>query len=193
MLIEQGKLGTATFSDCSKYRYTLDRPLESYTDAIGRVSFLMLNPSTASADKNDPTVAKCCRYALAAGATELTVINIFAYRSTDPEALKTAEDPIGQGNDQYILDVVSQSTMTICAWGKHGDILNRGRALTKMLLDNGLGERLYYLHLNGDGSPGHPLYLPLANVPQKWAAAKDYANATGNKKRTTKSRSPISP
>ncbi len=181
MIPERGLLGTAVFSDCYSYRYTLDRHLPFCGDDIGRIAFLMLNPSTATSDNNDPTVAKCCTYASAAGGTFLTVVNIFAFRSTDPDVLKTVDDPIGPENDSYILNVVSQSTMTICAWGKHGRILKRGAQVVQRLIDNGLSERLYSLHLNGDGSPGHPLYLPLKNTPQKWISAADYVQSENKK------------
>ncbi len=177
MIKEVGKLGTAIFSDCRRYRYLLERPLLTSGDLklAKNINFIMLNPSIATADTNDPTVAKCCQYAMASGGTHLTVINIFAWRSTDPDELKLSEDPIGPDNNQIIIDTVKNSYMTICGWGNHGKLLNRGPSLVNMLLEMNL-DRLFSLKINTKGgmSPGHPLYLSLALKPQRWTEARTY-------------------
>ena len=82
--------------------------------------FLMLNPSTADAIDNDPTVERCLRRALKMGFGGLMVCNTFAYRSTDPEKLYEVEDPVGPENDQIILARARSAGMVICGWGTHG-------------------------------------------------------------------------
>ena len=153
----------ATFSECGLYRYTLMRIWDS-----GRpcVVFLMLNPSTADAITNDPTVERCQRRAVRMGFGGLVVINLFAYRSTDPEALYGLDDPVGSDNDQAILQSASSAGMVICAWGTHGALHGRGAAVRALLRDAGV--TLHYLHLNADGSPAHPLYLPYDLQPSEW-------------------------
>jgi hypothetical protein len=84
--------GRASYDRTRRYRYTLHRRLAG---GAGRLCFCMLNPSTADARVDDPTVRRCVGYALAWGFAELECVNIFALRSTDPRALARADDPVG--------------------------------------------------------------------------------------------------
>ena len=52
----------ALYSTCERYRYALTR---IWDEAGGKVSFVMLNPSTATEVQNDPTVERCERRARA--------------------------------------------------------------------------------------------------------------------------------
>ena len=112
----------ATFSDCRDYRYMLWRQWgEGKT-----ICALMLNPSTADEVVNDPTVERLeCRAKKLTGYGKLIVVNIFAYRATNPESMKRAIDPIGPENDQTILNAIRQSEIVICGWGNHGSHNNR--------------------------------------------------------------------
>ncbi|MHB1702544.1 MAG: DUF1643 domain-containing protein, partial [Acidobacteriaceae bacterium] len=120
----------ATFSPCGKYRYTLWRTWDASKSSC---LFLMLNPSTADEVDNDPTVERCQRRALAMGYGGLVVCNIFAYRSTDPDALYSLDDPVGPGNDAAILEQASRAALVVCGWGKHGALHGRGEAVLAML------------------------------------------------------------
>lgn len=147
-------LSGAKFSDCMRYRYQLWRQW----DPVKRVAvFLMLNPSTADEVDNDPTVERCQRRALQMGCGGLRVVNIFAYRSTDPAALYEQEDPVGPENDAAILDATRDAGIVICAWGKHGNYMGRGLQVMRMLVAAGV--QPHYLQLNQDGTPKHPLYV----------------------------------
>lgn len=170
---EESKIGKAVFSDCDEYRYYLSRKIENQ-EAITfkRIAFLLLNPSTATAEKNDPTISKCCTYARLWGYSDLTVVNIFAYRSTDPKALAKSDDPVGPENDMHILNVAKSVDMVLCAWGLHGKLHDRGKIVTGMLRQNDI--RLYYLELNQDGSPCHPLYKKLDLKPSHWIEADEF-------------------
>lgn len=152
----------ADFSTCEKYRYRLWRRWEDGPS----VAFVMLNPSTADADRNDPTIERCHRRAVSMGFGALEVVNIFAYRATDPKDLKKARKPVGPQNDQILLDCVRRVDMTICAWGSHGDFQDRGNTIRQLLKDNNL--KAHILALTNKGHPRHPLYIPYSTAPTLW-------------------------
>ena len=154
---------TAIYSDCERYRYALTRIWDPQgTKAL----FIMLNPSTATEVQNDPTVERCERRARALGFGAFQVTNIFAWRDTDPKAMRVAADPIGPGNDAAILQGCSWADQIICAWGTHGAHLDRGPSLERTLRQT--GRALYHLGLSKAGHPKHPLYISYAEVPQIW-------------------------
>lgn len=151
----------ARFSVCGKYRYLLWRDWDVTKPAL---TFVMLNPSTADEVKNDPTVERCQRRAIAGGYGRLQVANIFALRSTDPGALYADKDPIGPDNDDAIRNAVKAHGTVICAWGRHGNLYGRGSKVLELLRDAFVMP--HYLVLNKDGTPKHPLYVGY-NVEQK--------------------------
>lgn len=161
-------LCAATFSPCRSWRYTLSRV---WNDGGTRCVFVMLNPSTADETKNDPTVAKCIRYARGWGHGSLLVLNIFAWRSTDPRVLPTLADPIGPENDEAIRAGIAGAARVICAWGKWGRIHGRGPQVLALI--RAAGVTPYALSLNNDGSCAHPLYLPGAATPQPMPDPKE--------------------
>lgn len=147
--------GTALFSPCGLYRYRLSRDW----GAVGnRCLFVMLNPSTADASVNDPTVRRCIGFAQRWGFGALDVANLFAFRTTDPIALYKIDDPVGPENDVHIMGLASAAGRVIVAWGNHGALNGRGAAVIEMLHD--LGVRPRALAVTGAGQPAHPLYLP---------------------------------
>ena len=155
----------ASYSDCENYRYALTRTW----DAAGRrVMFVMLNPSTATEVQNDPTVERCERRARALGFGAFRVTNIFAFRATDPRIMRAAADPVGPENDPTILDGSNWADQIICAWGTHGEFLNRGPQVRARLAAT--GKRLFHLGLTKQGHPRHPLYVAYASSPQEWTA-----------------------
>lgn len=152
----------AIFSDCTKFRYRLWRKWDNGPT----VSFLMLNPSTADENRNDPTIERCHRRAVAMGFGALDVINIFSFRATDPKDLKKAKDPIGPDTNAVILQSARDADMTVCGWGSHGNHLGRDQEIRQLLKDNELAA--HYLTLTSKGQPGHPLYIPYAKTPVFW-------------------------
>jgi hypothetical protein len=144
----------ATFSPCGKYRYYLWR---KWADGLPCAVFMMLNPSTADEVKNDPTVQRCQIRATQMGFGRLVVVNIFALRSTDPAELYKVADPIGPENNRYIIDAILEADLIVCAWGKHGQLKNRGERVLETVRQS--GKIPHALKLNGDGSPAHPLYI----------------------------------
>jgi len=153
----------AEYSDCEAYRYTLTRV---WDEAGQRALFIMLNPSTATELQNDPTVERCERRARALGYGAFRVLNIFAYRATDPRVMRAVADPVGPGNDVAILGSLSWGDRVICAWGTHGAHLGRGPAVEAML--RGAGVPLFHLGLSKAGHPKHPLYIGYTVQPHLW-------------------------
>lgn len=150
----------ARFSPCKRYRYALWRVWDASKPVA---TFVMLNPSTADEVDNDPTVERCQRRALALGMGGLRVANIFAWRSTDPAALYSLDDPIGPGNDEAIVEACRDAGVVICAWGTHGKLLERGDAVARLLLAQGIAPMC--LQVNADGTPKHPLYVGYSIQP----------------------------
>jgi hypothetical protein len=156
---------TAIYSDCERYRYSLTR---IWAPAGPRALFVMLNPSTATEVQNDPTVERCERRARALGFGGFRVANIFAWRDTDPRAMRAAADPVGPDNNAAIGDGAAWADRVIAAWGAHGAHLDRGRAVETLL--RGTGQPLFHLGLTRDGHPRHPLYIAYTQAPEPWPA-----------------------
>lgn len=149
----------AVFSECGAYRYRLSR---YWGDGL-TVGFVMLNPSTADAEQDDPTIRRCIGFAKSWGGGNLIVGNLFALRSTDPRALLTASDPVGPANDNYLREIALQSDILVAAWGAHSLAIARGKAVSKILPG-----KLHCLGTTKQGHPRHPLYVPASTELFKW-------------------------
>lgn len=149
--------GSAVMSECGRYRYVLQRSLGSILRWHRPMLFIMLNPSTADATHDDPTIRRCIGFAKREGMTHLAVVNLFALRATDPRQLQAADDPIGPENDRHIAEQVAKHPGAIvAAWGAHPFARARARdVLTKFGPFNCLGT-------TRAGYPRHPLYVPSA-------------------------------
>lgn len=147
----------AEFSECGLYRYTLTRTLPRARWAKP-VLFIMLNPSTADATKDDPTIRRCISFADEHECTKLVVVNLFALRSTDPKALKDHHNPIGPLNDEKISQMVfrtrADNGIIVAAWGAHTFAKERADQVTEKI------GHLYCLGRTKSGAPRHPLYVP---------------------------------
>ena len=153
----------AEYSDCEKYRYKLTR----IWDPAGRkVLFVMLNPSTATEVQNDPTVERCERRARTLGYGGFRVTNIFAWRDTDPKAMRAALDPVGPANDAAILDGTAWANTVVAAWGTHGAHLDRGAHVEALLRAS--AQPVYHLGITKDGHPKHPHYISYSEQPRLW-------------------------
>lgn len=161
-----GTRSEAFYSPCQSYRYALGR---IWNPDLPRWLFIGCNPSTATELANDPTIERMQRRARDAGAGSLAVVNCYAWRSTDPDALLRADDPCGPQNDMVICSNAVRSETIICGWGNHRAIRERGRYVLGMLV--ALNLKPMALKLNKDGSPAHPLYLPYSAKPFEMIAA----------------------
>jgi len=150
----------ANFSRCRSYRYTLWRRW----DVDGPLVMIIgLNPSTADARQDDPTIRRCIGFARDWGYGGLVVTNLFAFRATYPADLKAAADPVGPRNDVWIKRMANQAETIVAAWGNDGTWLDRSARLRRLLAG-----RLRCLRINAGGEPAHPLYLPAGLMPREW-------------------------
>lgn len=155
----------AVFSPCKQYRYSLwrqwdDRRWQDQNCSI--VNWIMLNPSTADATKDDPTVRRCIGFSKDWGAGGCRVYNIFALRATDPKQLYVPNiDPVGPANDRFLSDI--PDGIIVAAWGLHGRLHNRSRAVLKMLQKHHV---VFSLGFTKDNEPKHPLYLSSVSALQ---------------------------
>jgi hypothetical protein len=152
----------AVYSACERYRYSLTRVWGTGPKAL----FILLNPSTATEMQNDPTIERCERRARALGFGAFRVVNIFAFRATDPRDMRSVDDPIGPDNDTAVLQAAAWARLILCGWGGHGTHLGRGVAVEAMLRQTGAA--LFHLGFTKDRQPKHPLYIGYAVSPQLW-------------------------
>ena len=96
----------------------------------------------------------------------MVTTNIFAFRSTDPAGLRTAEDAVGPGNDAAIVEAAMGADLVIAAWGTHGELQGRSDVVRGMLREAGIS--LHVLRLTKAGHPGHPLYVAGDTLPSVW-------------------------
>ncbi|WP_071674343.1 DUF1643 domain-containing protein [Nioella nitratireducens] len=155
----------AVYSDCERYRYALTRV---WDQAAPRLLVVMLNPSKATEVQNDPTVERCERRARVLGYGGFRVMNIFAWRETDPKLLRQAEQPVGPENNRLLTAGVAWADAVLAGWGVHGDHLGRGPEVEALLRN--AGAELLCLGLSKAGHPRHPLYIAYATAPQVWRA-----------------------
>lgn len=162
-----GMITGAAWGPGRVHRYGLLRRWNQLERMSHTVAFVGLNPSTATAQQNDPTVRRCIGFAQAWGFDAMVMLNVYGFRSTDPEGLTTAEDPVGPGHDAVLRYYSTQVSMIVCAWGSLRRAWRRAvrwdERIDRLLSAAVLGaakEKLRCLRRNSDGEPGHPLYLP---------------------------------
>ncbi|MFL5342685.1 MAG: DUF1643 domain-containing protein [Gemmataceae bacterium] len=155
----------AIFSACRRYRYLLWRSVAAIGG--GTMTWIMLNPSTAGASADDPTIRRCQVFTRSWGFGRMLVVNLFAFRATLPTDLREAEAPVGPDNDRLILQAVRGAERVVCAWGVHGELHGRGELVRARLTTADVD--LYHVGLTRFGHPRHPLYLPASTLPVVWA------------------------
>lgn len=154
---------SAVISECGTYRYRLTRRVGN--PVRGTCLFIMLNPSTADAENDDPTIRRCMGFAAAWGFGMLEVVNLFAFRATDPKALLGASDPVGPDNDRHIEEAARGAGCIVAAWGVHGRLRDRGNRVLEMLWGMDMGKPVLALGLTIDKAPKHPLYIRADTKP----------------------------
>lgn len=154
----------AILSDCGTYRYRLWRRW-----GFGpRMLWVMLNPSTADADVDDPTIRRCMGFARREGCDAIDVINLYAYRATDPKELLTAPCPEGPENLHHWTNALyGPPKFKIAAWGAFAKKTRYDwRRATFETLAN---TDFLCLGQTRDGSPKHPLYVKSDQELVPWA------------------------
>lgn len=145
-----------------RYRYTLSRIWDASKPLV---LFIGLNPSTADAVQDDPTIRRCRAFAKSWGYGGMLMANLFAFRATEPTEMMQAADPIGPENDAWLLKCAEKAALVVAAWGTKGKHLKRDHAVVRLLHTK---TDLYCLKVVGDHNPGHPLYLKAELKPQLW-------------------------
>lgn len=145
---------SALFSDCGNYRYLLTREFGGDSTCV----FVMLNPSTADANHDDPTIRRCVSFAKREGFGRLEIVNLFGFRATEPSDLFAAADPIGEENDAVMAATLSRADQIVVAWGNHGEFVDGRIAVVQKLLAQS-GASVFCFGLTGKSQPKHPLYL----------------------------------
>jgi hypothetical protein len=153
-------MSKAIISRCGKYRYTLER---AWSRDPRYLMFVMLNPSTADAKKDDNTIRRCVGFAKLLGFDGILVGNLYAYRTPHPKVLKQAaktEAVIGPDNNRHLKNLMKRASMVICAWGQPGPIKERAAEVHMMN-----AAPVYALAYTKHGLPRHPLMLPKTARP----------------------------
>lgn len=147
----------ATLSGCGKYRYRLTR----FWGPEHALPFVMLNPSTADASIDDPTIRRCVGFARREGAGGIIVVNLYGLRATDPDELRKVADPFGPDNRVNIHALGKWAFLAgmpiVCAWGTKGWLKSANKDTTHLLKSTGAS--LVCLGTTKDGAPKHPLYI----------------------------------
>ena len=173
------RLSNAVYSNYPNptHRYLLTRILNTDIPEGNLLMFVMLNPSDATHQDNDPTVARCEERAKRKGFNKFCVTNLFAFITPYPCELKLAHDPndpnaiIGIENDRIIQEQARIAHTIVCAWGAEvNDNLLTGRDdEVKRMLRETEREKLNHFGLTGkERQPKHPLPLGYAQDFEPW-------------------------
>lgn len=146
-------MNLCAFSPCRTYRYSL---VHEWDRELPRVAFIMLNPSTADENALDPTLRRCLSFARSWGYGSFEIGNVFAFRATDPKAMKAAADPFGPDNAAHLMRMTRDTSLVVAAWGVHASHRDGDRVAFRCVPH---GKTLHALAVTKGGAPSHPLYL----------------------------------
>lgn len=150
----------ATLDSLGTYRYLLGRRWAEGETCL----WVMLNPSTADSVVDDPTIRRCVSFSQREGFGALEVVNLFAYRSTDPKVLPGLKhsERLGPDNEQHIAAAARRASKIICAWGSvNSHLYSQAIRVGRLILSR---HQLYCLGLTSSGCPKHPVRLA-SNTP----------------------------
>lgn len=150
-------------SEDGKYRYLLTR---QWGPEPASVLWVMLNPSTADAEVDDQTIRKCIGFTKLWGYDGLRVVNLFAYRSTDPQELLAVDDPMGSGNKRIVESIINASEVVVLAWG--ATLAGKLSRLNVEAMVRKAGLTPLCLGKTKDGHPCHPRTLAYATELQEF-------------------------
>jgi hypothetical protein len=149
----------AVISDCGRYRYLLTRQVGP---GLRTATFILLNPSTADAMSDDPTIRRCMGFSRQWGCGKLAVLNLFAVRATAPADMKRAGDPVGPQNEEWFDRTLSGlgDGPVVCGWGVHGQHMDQDLTVLGWLESYDI--KPLALGITLERHPKHPLYLSYA-------------------------------
>lgn len=162
---------SAKISSDGRYRYKLIR---QWGDGIP-LTIVMLNPSTADAEHDDPTIRKCMGFARRWNNVGICVLNLYGFRATSPRDLFREDHPIGPGNDIEIFSTIRAAGKdglhpVLCAWGDNAEPERVRNVMRIIQLSNGSP---FCLGWTKRSQPMHPLYRPYESERQPFYVHRD--------------------
>ncbi|NKI17388.1 DUF1643 domain-containing protein [Spongiibacter sp. KMU-166] len=153
----------ATLSHCGKLRWSLRR----WWRVDSRVCWVMLNPSTADASADDPTLKRCIHFSRAWGYGGLIVVNLYPFRSPSPADCRRWADWESNGPDWHVRDVLMRneaivveacqsSDLIVVAWGNQPWAMACSEHMLEAIQEN-IDKPLHCLGITKNGSPKHPM------------------------------------
>ena len=149
------------FSADRSHRYTLIHRWDELLTPDHGIAWICLNPSTADENQLDPTLRRIRDFSTAWGYSHFVMLNLFAWRATQPADMRAAADPIGPDNDRWIAHWSSKVDRVMLGWGEHGAHLGRDQQVLAYLDRS----KTFCLERNASGQPKHPLYVSKKNNP----------------------------
>lgn len=174
----------ACFSCDRAHRLKLEIPFTEENRRDETVAVVMKNPSSADQFNADATIRRVEEYVHRnfRSAARITVLNLFAYRATDPRAVERTrrrsglDSIVGDSNDAAITAALQASDHVILGWGARSgidqnDYEQRIRRLAEILQPH--RPRLWHVSgLTIDSHPRHPLQWaygsPKRRLPSNW-------------------------
>ena len=111
----------------NEYRYELGRSWDLTKPVL---VVCMFNPSTADAERDDPTVKTLIHFATLWGYGGLRIVNLFAFRTSKPAELLACDARFGPENGRYVAEAMDYAAKNggrlLVAWGNGGELDGRG-------------------------------------------------------------------
>lgn len=167
----------AKLTDDGLHRLWLTRDWDSLKPTMVVIG---LNPSTADATQDDPTIRRCIGFAKREGCGALTMLNLYTFRATDPDALFA--QPYSQqfhpeNEHAHQTWCLNKSRKVVAAWGAEP----RANELAIKYAEwaDVMGIALWCLGRTKSGQPRHPLYVkgdaPLLSFNDHAGASQRFA------------------
>ncbi len=149
------------FSPDRLHRYSLIHRWDELLNPGHGIAWICLNPSTADENQLDPTLRRIRDFSASWGYSFFVMLNLFAWRATQPADMRAASDPIGPDNDLWIAHWSAKVDRVMLGWGEHGTHLGRNQQVLAYLDRS----KTFCLERNASGQPKHPLYVSKKNKP----------------------------
>jgi hypothetical protein len=177
----------AVFSKEKDYRYLLSMNFNNSLlnqSRFNTATVILKNPSAADEGKADATIRRVETfiYYKFTDVRILNVLNIFAFRATEPQDLVEAfikggaMNVIGEENDRFIDSTVKESDYVILAWGNNSGInkdLYEERIFRVKQILNGVPQQKLF-HISGMTKTKHPLHGLMWGYNYAVNSARDY-------------------
>jgi len=132
---------------------------------IKSLVFFGINPSTATAEKDDPTIIKIKKISEKNNYRSWIMLNIYPTIESNPDNLpREINEVVHKKNIKYIKKYIDDDTTIVAAWGdaiddkEHPYLKDCLKEIVNEI--NGINKRWYSIgELTKKGNPRHPLYV----------------------------------